>query len=61
MSWSSIRCFWRWPLGHRWAIGEDEGETVLRCDRCGKKKHRSRFSAPEGGAPEQIPKSGSTL
>ena len=60
MSWSSIRCFWRWPLGHQWAVAERDGEPVFRCDRCGKEKHRSSFSAPEGGArgAEHIPRSG---
>lgn len=44
---SSIRCFWRWPLGHRWAMIEQRGVFVLRCSRCGRKKPGGRTGRTE--------------
>jgi class 3 adenylate cyclase len=32
----SFRCFWRWPLGHRWEFKESAGKPMLRCTACGK-------------------------
>jgi hypothetical protein len=29
------RCFWRWPIGHKWEQVSDAGVTYLRCANCG--------------------------
>ena len=40
---AGIRCFWRWPLGHRWTLRERGGRRpVLRCVDCGKTLRGSR-------------------
>jgi predicted ATPase len=33
---TSFRCYWRWPLGHRWEFKESRGKPVLRCAACGR-------------------------
>ncbi|HEX4929272.1 MAG TPA: AAA family ATPase, partial [Gaiellaceae bacterium] len=39
---ASIRCFWRWPLGHRWGFRQRGAETLMRCASCGKvRRHRA--------------------
>ena len=41
ISWASIRCFWRWPLGHRWDFRQRGPEALVRCASCGKvRRHR---------------------
>ncbi len=37
---ASVRCYWRWPVGHRWTVRERHGDLVLRCVKCGKEKLR---------------------
>jgi len=37
---ASVRCYWRWPVGHRWTARERHGDLVLRCVKCGKEKLR---------------------
>ena len=42
VSWASIRCFWRWPLGHQWEFRQRGAELLLRCASCGKVgRHRA--------------------
>ena len=42
ISWASIRCFWRWPLGHQWELRQRGAELLLRCASCGKVgRHRA--------------------
>jgi class 3 adenylate cyclase len=36
LGWASFRCYWRWPLGHRWEFKESAGKPMLRCAACGK-------------------------
>jgi class 3 adenylate cyclase len=36
LSRASFRCFWHWPLGHRWEFKESAGKPMLRCVACGK-------------------------
>jgi predicted ATPase len=43
ISWASIRCFWRWPLGHRWDFRQRGAEALVRCASCGKVR---RLRAP---------------
>jgi class 3 adenylate cyclase len=38
LSRASVRCYWRWPLGHPWQIKDRGGKTWLRCTSCGKVK-----------------------
>ena len=33
---TSLRCYWRRPLGHTWEMKESRGKPVLRCTACGK-------------------------
>jgi class 3 adenylate cyclase len=54
---ASMRCFWRWPVGHRWSVRERERDLVLRCSECGREKRY--WSLPEGGAPDSSPRGGS--
>jgi class 3 adenylate cyclase len=42
LSWTSLRCFWRWRFGHTWLIADRLGESVLRCGDCGKVKRLPR-------------------
>jgi hypothetical protein len=55
MTWRSIRCFWKLPFGHRWAVANTDTGTVLRCNVCRKEKRGSQFSIPEGGGPKTAP------
>ena len=36
LSRTSLRCYWRRPLGHTWEMKESRGKPVLRCAACGK-------------------------
>jgi hypothetical protein len=36
LSRASVRCFWRWPPGHRWEVKQSAGKPMLRCAACGK-------------------------
>ena len=36
LSRTSLRCYWRRPLGHSWEMKESRGKPVLRCAACGK-------------------------
>jgi hypothetical protein len=52
MSRASFQCFWRWPFGHRWGIGQSRGASVFRCADCGKRRrraHRAGKVVPTGG------------
>jgi class 3 adenylate cyclase len=42
LSWTSLRCFWRWRFGHRWLVADRLGRVVLRCKDCGKAKELPR-------------------
>jgi class 3 adenylate cyclase len=42
LSWTSLRCFWRWRFGHRWLMADRLGRVVLRCKDCGKAKDLPR-------------------
>jgi hypothetical protein len=33
---ASFRCFWHWPLGHRWELKESAGRPMFRCADCGR-------------------------
>jgi predicted ATPase len=35
---ASVRCYWRWPLGHAWEMRERRQELVFRCATCGKER-----------------------
>ena len=39
------RCFWSWPIGHKWEQVSDAGLTYRHCTRCGKREGGS------GGGP----------
>ena len=56
---ASVRCFTRWPLGHSWALKERHGALRLRCERCGKERHR--WSMPEGAPRPPIPGGGGSV
>jgi class 3 adenylate cyclase len=47
ISWASVRCFWRWPLGHKWMTTERLGEVMLRCLDCDKAKRLAVLSRDE--------------
>jgi hypothetical protein len=38
MTAAQVRCFWNWPLGHRWAFGQEGQRRVKRCQECGRRK-----------------------
>jgi predicted ATPase len=42
LSWTSVRCFWRWRFGHSWVVADRLGQSVLRCRKCGKAKRLPR-------------------
>jgi class 3 adenylate cyclase len=49
MSRASLRCFWHWPFGHRWAVRQSRGrgrrssgELLFRCADCGKTRVRRK-------------------
>jgi class 3 adenylate cyclase len=46
---ASLRCFWRWPFGHRWRVRQSpgrvprsRGRVLSRCADCGKTRFRRR-------------------
>ena len=49
MSWASLRCFWRRPLGHPWEVKERGGKAMLRCPSCGNVKRYRGSIGPTGG------------
>jgi predicted ATPase len=36
----SLRCFWHWPIGHRWAAKDRAGVLTFRCAVCGRERDR---------------------
>ncbi len=36
----SVRCYWRWPIGHRWTIKDRGGVLSYRCATCGRERDR---------------------
>jgi hypothetical protein len=51
ISWASVRCFWRWRLGHKWVTTERLGEVMLRCLDCDKAK---RLAVPSQDERERL-------
>ena len=44
------RCFWRWPLGHRWEyVVVDQRYGYRRCGGCGKTKGSYTGKGPADG------------
>ena len=41
----SLRCFWHWPIGHRWTIKERTGVLAFRCAMCGRERNRGGAEA----------------
>ena len=35
---SHLRCFWSWPLGHRWEHVHEDRYDFRRCRECGKSR-----------------------
>jgi predicted ATPase len=50
---ASLRCFWHWPLGHRWEFKESAGKPMLRCVICGKASRGPRGWTHLRDNPEQ--------
>ena len=48
---ASFRCFWHWPLGHRWEFKMSADRPMLRCAACGKAKGAPRSRVFVRGAP----------
>ena len=38
MTAAHLRCYWKWPLGHRWVFEHEGRLHVKRCQDCGRRK-----------------------
>jgi hypothetical protein len=50
-----VRCFWKWPIGHRWVFEHAGSQLVKRCQTCGRRKG---LRVPRSATDLQLPDKG---